>query len=233
MLNTMRNPIGMLPAGLLLVLVASSCNNKKDSPGLEYMPDMYRGPAIEAYVDYGQDPYYFGDSLAEAQRGTPSARLPVAGTIPFADKEEDAAYNFPYPYPNTPEGYEEAGLNLHNPIPMTTASVEQGKALYEIFCMHCHGATGKGDGGVVAKGGYPPPPAYDSPQLKDLPEGKMFHSLTFGKNIAMGPHASQLNHQERWLIIEYVKYLQHDGKMPGEATAAATTDSTATAPAAQ
>ena len=91
MLNTMRNPIGMLPAGLLLVLVASSCNNKKDSPGLEYMPDMYRSPAVEAYVDYGQDPYYFGDSLATAQRATPSARLPVEGTIPFAESEADAA----------------------------------------------------------------------------------------------------------------------------------------------
>ena len=126
MLSTMRNPIGFLPAGLLLVLAVSSCSNKKDSPGIEYMPDMYRSPAIEAYVDYGQDPYYFGDSLAEVQRATPSARLPVAGTIPFSEKEEDAAFNFPYPYPNTPEGYEDAGLNLHNPIPMTTASVEQG-----------------------------------------------------------------------------------------------------------
>jgi hypothetical protein len=115
MLTPMRTPVGMVPALLLLAAAITGCSGKKDSPGIEYMPDMYRGPAVEAYVDYGQDPYYVGDSLAEAQRGTPSARLPVAGTIPFADKESDAAYNFPYPYPNTPEGYEAAGLNRAQP----------------------------------------------------------------------------------------------------------------------
>lgn len=229
MLTHMRTLTGVLPAALLLVMAASGCSNKKDSPGIEYMPDMYRSPAVEAYVDYGQDPYYFGDSLAEAQRSTPSARLPVPGTIPFAVEQADAAYNFPYPYPNTPEGYESAGLNLHSPIAMTKATVEQGKVIYEKFCVECHGATGKADGSVITKGGYPPPPAYDSPQLKDLPEGKMFHSITYGKNLAMGSHASQLDHHERWLVIQYVKYLQHDGKMPGEAA----TDSTATAKAAQ
>lgn len=208
-----------------LALLAS-CSNHPDSPGLEYMPDMYRGPALEAYVDYGQDPYYFGDSTARAQRATPSSRLPAAGTIPFASHEADAAYNFPYPYPNTPDGYEKAGQELHSPIAMTPATVEQGKVIYEKFCIECHGAKGKGDGTVVAKGGYPPPPAYDGPQLKDLPEGKMFHSITYGRNLAMGSHASQINHKERWLVIQYVKFLQHDGKMPGEAAAAG--DSTAT-----
>ena len=32
------------------------------------MPDMYRSPAIEAYVDYGQDPYQVGEETAEGQR---------------------------------------------------------------------------------------------------------------------------------------------------------------------
>ena len=204
----------------------AGCSGHTDSPGLEYMPDMYRGPAVEAYVDYGQDPYYFGDSTAQAQRGTPSARLPAAGTIPFATKEADAEFNFPYPYPNTAEGYEQAGRELHSPIPMTSATVEQGKAIYEKFCIECHGATGKGDGTVVSKGGYPPPPAYDGAQLGTLPEGKMFHSITYGRNLPMGSHASQIYHKERWLVIQYVKYLQHDGKMPGEATPS---DSTAVA----
>ena len=48
----------------------------------------------------------------------------------------------------------------------------------------------KVDGAVVAKGGHPAPGAYNGP-LKDLPEGKMFHTLTYGKGV-MGSHASQL-----------------------------------------
>ena len=54
-----RNPRSSGTSGLVLLL--ASCGGEKDSPGIEYMPDMYRSPAVEAYVDYGQDPYYFGD----------------------------------------------------------------------------------------------------------------------------------------------------------------------------
>ncbi len=192
------------------------------------MPDMYRSPAIEAYVDYGQDPYYFGDSTAQKQRLTKSARYAPEGTIAFAADQAKAGYNFPYPYPNTQEGYDQAGLELRSPIPFTQASVDQGKVIYDKFCTHCHGATGSGDGPVVSKGGHPPPTAYSGP-LKDLPEGKIFHSITYGKGM-MGSHAGQLNKEERWLVTRYVQYLQNGGKLT--AAAPATAQATTPAPAA-
>ena len=34
--------------------ILGSCTTDADSPGNEYMPDMYRSPAIEPYVDYGE-----------------------------------------------------------------------------------------------------------------------------------------------------------------------------------
>ena len=223
---SMRNLL--LSSGALLLLAA--CGGDKDSPGLEYMPDMYRSPAIEAYVDYGQDPYYFADTIVNRQRLTKSARYAPEGTIAFAAEQEKAAYNFPYPYPNTTEGYEQAGLELRNPIAFTQPSVDKGKVLYDKFCLHCHGATGAGDGPVVSKGGHPPPTAYSGP-LKDLSEGKIFHSITFGKGM-MGSHAGQLNKEERWLVTRYVQYLQNGGKLPGDA-AAATASVPPTTPAAQ
>jgi len=209
----------------LVVLTMASCGGgDPNSPGVEYMPDMYRSPAMEAYVDFGQDPYVFTEEVAKEQRQRQSARLPVAGTIPFAMDASKAQFNMPYNYPNTVDGYEAAGLNLKSPIMMTEATVEQGKVIYTKFCMHCHGETGQGDGGVVKNGNYPVPPSYTGP-LKDLPEGKIFHSLVYGKNIAMGPHASQLNKEERWLVVQYVKYLQNGGKM----SASAPSDTTTTA----
>ena len=209
---------GTLLAGVLLM---ASCGGDPNSPGIEYMPDMYRSPAVEAYVDYGQDPYTRNEELAKEQRQRPSARKPVAGTIPFSADTAKVGFNMPYPYPATPEGYERAGLELKNPIAMTEATVEKGKVIYTKFCQHCHGEKGQGDGGVVKNGNYPVPPAYDGAQLKDLPEGKIFHSLTYGRNIAMGSHASQLNREERWLVARYVQYLQNGGKMQREAVAAA------------
>lgn len=215
--------LGSLAATVLLL---ASCGGDPNSPGVEYMPDMYRSPAVEAYVDYGQDPYHYGEDVAKEQRERQSARLPAAGTIPFSQDPAKAQFNMPYPYPHTVEGYEAAGLNLKSPIAMTAETVEQGKVIYVKFCQHCHGEKGEGDGAVVKNGNYPQPPSYTGP-LKDLPEGKIFHSLVYGKNIAMGSHASQLNKEERWLVTHYVNYLQNGGQMPGAAAAPAADSTTA------
>ena len=65
------------------LIATTGCVTDPDSSGLEYMPDMYRSPAVEAYVDYGQDPYQVGEETARAQRMVQSARKPVSGTIAF------------------------------------------------------------------------------------------------------------------------------------------------------
>lgn len=219
MLSTMRTA-KTLTALAAIGLLAACGKSDPNSPGVEYMPDMYRSPAVEAYVDYGQDPYYHTEEKAREQRDRPSARKPVPGTVAFSYDVAKAQFNMAYPYPNTPEGYEAAGLNLKSPIPMTEATVAQGKVHYEKFCQHCHGATGQGDGPVVANGNYPAPGSYTGP-LKDLPEGKIFHSLQYGKNVAMGSHASQLSKEERWHVTHYVQFLQNGGKMTREPAAAA------------
>ena len=104
-----------------LVIVAfamvTSCTTDPNSPGVEYMPDMYRSPAIEAYVDYGEDPYYVTEEVAVSQRNQQSARKPVAGSIAF--QGDDKAFGLPYPYSNTPEGYEMAGKENRSPLPTT------------------------------------------------------------------------------------------------------------------
>ena len=189
-----------LGLALLAVLVLSSCGkNNSNSPGIEYMPDMYRSPAIEPYVDYNHP-----DRM--------SARLPVEHTIPFTANKEDEIYFYPYSYSNSFEGYEMAGTNLYSPILMTDGTVAKGKIIYGNFCLVCHGKTGMGDGNVPTKADFPPPPAYNGNSLKNLPEGKMYHTITFGKGM-MGSYASQLNPKERWLVIQYVKYLQYGESM--------------------
>lgn len=215
-----RKPTFTLSALSMLVLTMASCGGDPNSPGMEYMPDMYRSPAVEAYVDYGQDPYHFSEEKAQQQRNTQSAKLPPVGTIPFSGDASKAAFNMPYPYPDNNEGYEAAGLGLKSPIAMTEATVEQGKVLYGKFCTHCHGEKGEGDGAVVNNGGHPPPGSYTA-ALKDLPEGKIFHVITYGKGM-MGSHASQVNKEERWMLVQYVKYLQNGGKMQREGAVAAT-----------
>ena len=195
---------------VILVAGFTSCGKKdSNSPGFEYMPDMYRSPSLEYYGTH----IINGDTLN-------SSKLPVVGTI--------ARGYMPYVYPNTTQGYEAAGLYLKNPITFSESIEKEGEVLYSKFCVHCHGATGEGDGKVGAK--LPgPPPAY-STALKDLPEGKIFHSITYGKN-SMGSHASQLSQEERWKLVYYVQKLQGPKTVAVDSTAKVAAPTTTVEPA--
>jgi mono/diheme cytochrome c family protein len=190
-----RNTTIVFPGLFLMIAIAFvSCKRDSLSPGVEYMPDMYRSQALKAYVNYDNP-----DSM--------TARMPVAGTIPYSSNPQKKYDNMPYAYANTVEGYEAAGSELKNPVPLTDVTLEEGKVLYSKYCIMCHGDAGKGDGTLIQRDKFPPPPAYNGPQLKDLSEGKMFHTVTYGKGL-MGSHASQVSKTERWKIIHYVQKLQ-------------------------
>lgn len=178
---------------LAIVFIAITVTSCKEDNGLalEYMPDMFRSPSIETYVDYGEIRGKQHDSLKDVM----SARKPVEGTIPRGFT--------PYSYPNTMDGYNMAGDQLKNPIERTDEVVAKGKELYGMFCVHCHGKTGQGDGSLVERDKFPPLPVKFKEGL-DISEGKMFHSVTYGKGL-MGPHSSQLNQRERWEIIHYIR----------------------------
>jgi mono/diheme cytochrome c family protein len=193
-----------------MIALVSSCSNDPQKPGLEYMPDMYRSPSLETYQPTG----LFSDSS--------SARKPVAGTIP-------RGYNTYFPYPNDTTGYEAAGRELKNPLAAHEENIKEGDRLFKIYCQHCHGEKGDGDGTLRVKGDKFPVPSYFDDAHKDLAEGKMFFSITYGKNL-MGPHASQIDLDQRWKIVSYIKSLQaqalaEKSKQPAEVK----TDSTATA----
>lgn len=173
--------------------VMSSCSNKR-STGLEYARNMY-------------DPIgYNPDQPNKFFRDGKTAQVPPAGTVPVGFDRTDY-------YPNTPEGYAAAGANLTNPLPVTINNLEKGKTLYLNMCSHCHGLEGKGDGSIVNLGKFPAPPSYSTGNssrggtMKELSDGKIFHTITYGVNL-MGPHKYQLTPDERWKIVMYVHELQ-------------------------
>lgn len=199
--TTVRLAFGSALAALVMAGFTSCGKHDENSPGVEFMPDMYRSPSLEYYQTHTVD----GDTMYNAMN-------PVKGSV--------ARGYIPYAYPNTPEGYEMAGANLHNPLSSSKREQweKEGEVLYGKFCIHCHGATGAGDGKVGGK--LPgPPPAY-SGALKNLPEGKIFHTLTYGKG-TMGSHASQLTQEERWKLVYYVQKLQGPKETPAADTAKA------------
>jgi mono/diheme cytochrome c family protein len=170
------------------------------------MPDMYRSPALEAYVDYGSNKHMDWTQSQKDEAGVQAvlSRVPAKGSIAYAG--DDAIFGMPYALPNDTTGYSRAAVEIHSPLLANKVNIEEGKRLYMIFCQHCHGKEGHGDGAISKNGLIAGIPDYAT-KLKDLEEGKMYHTLQFGKGL-MGSHASQLNQKERWQILEWVKCLQ-------------------------
>jgi mono/diheme cytochrome c family protein len=173
-----------------VAFISSSCQRDYSEPGVEYMPDMYRGPAIETY----QEADYNGDGS--------SYFLPVENTIPRG--------HVPYEYPNSQAGYDSARATLSNPMTIldTAQYLAEGKELYGIFCTHCHGDKGDGMGVLVMNEKILGVPAYND-QGRNINEGTTYHVIYYGKGI-MGAHASQITVDERWKIVNYVMKLKAD-----------------------
>ena len=185
-----------------LAVFWTGCSNDPTHPGYEYMPDMYRSASYETYSENTN----FENGM--------TARVPVTGTVPRGF--------MPFTYPNTPEGYEAAGRELKNPLEANELNLTEGERLFNIYCVYCHGSDGTGNGILVANGKFPPPPSFTGP-LKDLPIGKAYWTVTFGKNL-MGSHASQILPDDRWRILMHVQKLQRGA---GNTNASTATDTTA------
>tara|TARA_B100000902_G_C27284223_1_gene903533 strand:+ start:857 stop:1456 length:600 start_codon:yes stop_codon:yes gene_type:complete len=188
---------------VLVLIVTTGCGDTASDgrqltrhPGYEYMPNMYRSPSYETY---SENPLFTNNS---------TARQPVKGTIP-------RGYT-PFEYENTIEDYLKSGKELINPLENNLKNLEEGEALYVMFCAHCHGKNGDGNGSIQHPL-YGAVPSYSDDLLmrrsgttmKGLSDGHIYHAITYGFN-AMGPHASQISSEERWKIIMYVNELKKD-----------------------
>jgi len=175
-----------------LALLAAGCGGASGNDrALEYFPDMARDPAYKAFAPN------------PATRSGLTLQAPVPGTI----ARGHLAYQFHYG-----PGEEEAaraGRELKNPLALTPATIEDGRGLYQTYCLVCHGANGKGDGPLVVAGKIPTPPAYTSERVAAFPPGRLYHVVTKGTQDATGKqkmpsYAAQLTPGERWKVVGYV-----------------------------
>lgn len=184
--------LGLTAFSIAAAIMVTSCKDKK-STGWEYAPNMYE------HIAY--DPDQKNPNFKDGK----TAQLPPAGTIPLGFTRFD--------YANTRDGYAQAGAEVQNPLKATNMNFKEGAVLFSHYCSPCHGAEGQGNG-LVVQHGYPAPPSYSTGQssrggaMKDLTDGKIYHTITYGVN-SMGSYASQLAPEERWKIIMYVHHLQN------------------------
>lgn len=208
--------------GITGVSLLASCAADGEYQGTEYAPNMYHSVAYEPYVqitdkDAGRwlTSIEYPDGHAEHYNSNNynphrmNMREPAPNTV-----KRNAQGWLPYRLPNDSTGLRLSN-RLRNPFDSSTQVLADGKALYEMYCDHCHGSKGEGNGKVATgvtvegkeKSAYAGVPNYKSDALRNITEGHIFHVITYGKNL-MWPHGSQINPEDRWKIAKYVKTLQ-------------------------
>ncbi len=209
--------------GLSAVIFMAACKASGDYQGLEYAPNMYHSVAYEPLsqitdpmqgritnsLDNGRGEFYNSNQYNPYKM---NLRLPPAHTV-----RRSALGWLPYRGVNDTTGLRMAD-KLRNPYydsASTKAILTQGKAAYEMYCQHCHGAKAAGDGKVAAgvkidgveHSVYPGVANLQGDAYKNITEGHIFHVITYGKGL-MGSHGSQVSEEDRWKIAKYVKELQ-------------------------
>ncbi|MCW5937353.1 MAG: cytochrome c [Fimbriimonadaceae bacterium] len=157
--------------------------------------------AVGCHQDMWQQPKNKAQSKSAFFTDSVSSRPPVAGTVAFERPKTDREFY---------TGYDREGRLVREfPMPVTEELVKRGKERFDIFCRHCHGAIGDGEG-MIAKRGFTlarPVGNYHSQRLRNMPVGHFFDVITNGFG-TMYPFKERIRPYDRWAIASYIRVLQ-------------------------
>lgn len=182
---------------IITVIFTVSCNRVRRTPGRTYMPDMAYSRAYETYAST--------DGLKK--EGVSYDSRPVAGTMARGDE-------LPFPITEDKAGDTTnyfASRQVKNSLNADSIDMKEAERLYLVNCGICHGTKIDGNGPLYDGGNGPylakPATLVGDAKYESMPEGQMFYSVTYGKNM-MGSYASQLSTKERWMVIAFIKSKQ-------------------------
>jgi hypothetical protein len=133
-------------------------------------------------------------------------RMPVDGTVP---REHELN-------PEIGEGrtQDDSGYVLEIPQPVVArfggmaAMIERGEQRYNVYCRPCHDGTGGGQGTVITRAKWqPPPPSFHQDRLRHAPDGQLFATISHGVRL-MPSYGARIPVTDRWAIVSYVRALQ-------------------------
>jgi hypothetical protein len=186
---------------IAVVSVAGFRGSISRKPPVYVFPDMDRQPKLRP-----QEP----NNLFADNR---SSRLPVTGTIarsrPYALPVTDSKLQA-FPFENAPvnTGLIAGTTNFveTGPFRITSQFLARGKQRYEIYCAPCHSALADGNG-ITKKLGMAIVANLHDQRIVAMPDGEIFSVISNGRN-NMGPYASQMDVEDRWAAVAYLRALQ-------------------------
>ena len=120
-----------------------------------------------------------------------------------------------------------AAAAVANPTPDTSATQDQGSAVYAKNCQICHGGSGNGDGTGAAYM-YPKPAKLSDEAIQSQADGALFWKIGKGRNLMPGWKAN-FSADDRWAVVRYIRTFAAKGPGAGAAPVASATASWATA----
>lgn len=203
--------IGFTLLLLLLVSMTGLRGWKSKRPPLELFPDMVRQAKYKAQTESS----FYADS--RSARAHAAGTVPMGYCVPQGKSTDDNAPSIDLagPYKNIQFSgsptYRETGRmgtqwGTGIPFEVTPAIMQRGQERYNINCAVCHGATGQGNG-IVSKYGLNSIANQHQQRIRDMADGEIFNTITWGKNTMMG-YGSNIQVPDRWAIICYLRALQ-------------------------
>lgn len=176
-----------------IIALMAGCSKVRRSPGRVYMPDMNYSRAYETYAT--------STEKLLKEKGIHYSGMPVPGTIARGDL-------FPYTLKNDSTDYARS-VAVKSPLDAASIEMTEAERLYLVNCAICHGVKLDGQGPLVKSNKFPVAAAdfITNDKYIKMPEGQMFHSITYGINM-MGSYAAQLSSHQRWMVIAYIKSKQ-------------------------
>jgi mono/diheme cytochrome c family protein len=161
----------------------------------------HRDMWLQAKEKGGRESAFFTDGNTSQPR--------VPGTVAVDEADQTSAFK---------TGYQNGRLVANIPVRVTPELVARGRDRFEIFCTHCHGAIGDGEGMIAQRGLKlaQPPANYHTDRLRQMPDGHFFDVITNGYGV-MYPFSDRLpDEEDRWAIVAYIRALQLSQTFPAE-----------------
>jgi mono/diheme cytochrome c family protein len=173
-----RRPSALLRAVLCLALVTTT--------GCEWFTDFKRQPNVVTWESWR------ADSLTV--RGSPQGSVPTEGT---------AVPSWMVSYAPLPATIDSMS-GIANPVPVTDASLANGRMHFQINCAVCHGSNADGQTPNGRYGLIPIPLTGDL--TKNRTDGYIFGMIRNGR--ASMPSYNRIEERDRWDIVNYIRALQ-------------------------
>lgn len=97
---------------------------------------------------------------------------------------------------------------IKNPLSGNSESAKEGKNLFNVYCVTCHGEKGEGNG-IAAATLNPRPANLTSSQVQKQSDGAIYWKITTGfPPTAMISWRSNLSDKQRWSLVNYIRGLK-------------------------